>query len=55
MEVPDIINFKIIVLGHQGNLNDKQAWESPPLSRDTSRASFSKATTSPLASNTPQK
>lgn len=52
MEVPNILNFKIIVLGHQGNPNDKQVWESPLLSRDTSRGSFFKATMSPLESNT---
>ena len=52
MEVPDILNFKIIVLGHQGNLDDMQVWESPPLSRDTSRVSFYKFTMSLLVWNT---
>ena len=53
MEVPDILNFKIIVVGHQGSHNDKQASENPPLSHATSRASFWKTTMSPWASSMP--
>lgn len=28
LEVPDILNFKIIVVGHQGNPFAKKEWES---------------------------